>query len=77
MRIRFHPLTLRWDGVAHAISPDAACGHPALRSLGGNLASQSLLRSVSYAARLARATPRALVGQKTLDGRASSGSCVR
>jgi hypothetical protein len=44
-------------GVAHAISPDVRCGHPALRSLEGNLASPSWLRSVSYAARLARATP--------------------
>ena len=44
-------------GVARAISPDVCCGHPGLRSLGGNLASPSWLRSVSYAARLARATP--------------------
>jgi WD40 repeat protein len=29
-------------GVARAISPDARCGHPALRSLGGNLASAIL-----------------------------------
>ena len=45
-------------GVAHAASPDAPCGPPGLRSLGGNRASPSRLRSVSYAGFAARATPR-------------------
>ena len=31
-----------WAGVARAISPDARYGHPALHSLGGNLASAIL-----------------------------------
>jgi hypothetical protein len=44
-------------GVARTISPDVRSGPPGLRSLGGNLASPSWLRSVSYAARLVRATP--------------------
>jgi hypothetical protein len=35
-----------WLGVARAASPVARCGHPALRSLEGNLASPSWLRSV-------------------------------
>jgi uncharacterized lipoprotein YbaY len=48
----------RWAGVAHASSPDARFGHPALRSLDAALASPSRLRSTSHAARLAWATPR-------------------
>jgi hypothetical protein len=46
-------------GLARANSPDVRFGHPALRSLEGNLASPSWLRSISYAARLARAQDRA------------------
>jgi len=42
-------------GLARANSPDVGFGHPALRSLEGNLASPSWLRSISCAARLARA----------------------
>jgi len=45
-----------WSGGSRAISPDDRCRHPALGSLAGNLASPSCLRSVSCAARLARAT---------------------
>ena len=41
---------------AHAISPVVRSGHPALRSLDGNLAPASWLRSVSNAARLAWAS---------------------
>ena len=47
-----------YSGVAEAvraISPDDHSRHPAFRSLEGNLASPSWLRSVSYAARLAGA----------------------
>ena len=36
-----------WAGLAHAISPDARYGHPALRSLGGNLAS-AILASLGF-----------------------------
>jgi len=45
-------------GVTRAVSPVARFGHPALRSLEGNLASPSWLRSVSDAGSTARATPR-------------------
>lgn len=54
-------------GVARTVSPDAPCGHPGLRSLGGNLASPSRLCSVSYAVSTARATPR----EPAMYGRAS------
>ena len=58
----FRAVRVEWAGVARAISPDARFRHPAFRSLEENLAPQSLLRSVSYAARLARATPPIIQG---------------
>ena len=45
------------SGPAHAISSDVRSGHPGPRSLDGNFASPSGLRSVSDAARLVRARP--------------------
>ena len=55
--IGFGEVQLNGAGVAGAISPDVHFGHPALRSLEGNLAPPSRLCSVSYAARLPPATP--------------------
>ncbi|MGA1618428.1 MAG: hypothetical protein ACO37F_07925, partial [Pirellulales bacterium] len=48
--IEFLALSPQRRGVAHAISPDVRFGHPDLRSLDGNFASPSGLRSVSNAA---------------------------
>ena len=49
--------SLPWVGVARALSPDAPFRHPAFRSLDGNLAPQSLLRSVSNAASIGTGNP--------------------
>jgi len=74
MRVPDGPQVLGWFGVARAISPDVRYRHPAVRSLEGNLASPSMLRSVSYAAQSARATPRPIDGHEvqTRETRAES-----
>ena len=66
-----------WAGVARAVSPDARCGHPALRSLHAASLSTSLPPLGSKADSTARATPRDIHCRERTPSRGWRGSRTR